>query len=55
MTLRAYAFALLPLLFFPALAAEEFSFSEAIAGGDATLSFRYRFEFVDQDSLAKEA
>ncbi|MCH7508220.1 MAG: hypothetical protein IIB68_00070 [Proteobacteria bacterium] len=55
MKLRAYAFALLPLLFFPALAAEELSFSEAIAGGDATLSFRYRFEFVDQDSIAKEA
>lgn len=39
-----------------AFAAEQAaSFEEAVTGGDASLSFRYRYEFVDQDGINKDA
>ncbi|WP_250656663.1 alginate export family protein [Alkalimarinus coralli] len=39
-----------------AFAAEQAAtFEEAMTGGDASLSFRYRYEFVDQDGFNKDA
>ncbi len=55
MKFRMFFLALLSMLFVSASNAEELSFTEAIAEGDATLSFRYRFEFVDQDGVARDA
>ncbi len=37
----------------PAISAE--TFSEAFSNGDANLSFRYRFEMVDQDNFDRDA
>jgi hypothetical protein len=31
------------------------SLEEAISGGDASLNFRYRYEFVDQEGISKDA
>ena len=55
MKFRMLSLILLSLLFLSALHGEELSFTEAITEGDATLSFRYRFEFVDQDPVANDA
>lgn len=55
MKFRVLSFVLFSMLFFSALHGEELSITEAITEGDATLSFRYRFEFVDQDSMANDA
>ena len=41
------------VLSFTALAAD--SFTDALAGGDANLSFRYRFELVEQDNFDRDA
>jgi len=47
--------ALLAVHFSSTSEAQELSFSEAIADGDVTLSFRYRFEYVDQDPVVNDA
>jgi hypothetical protein len=38
-----------------AAAADSNSFEDALTGGKASLSFRYRYEYVDQDGISNEA
>jgi len=52
MSLAALALATFGL-FQTATASSADSFFDAIAEGDASLSLRYRFEFVDQDGFNK--
>ncbi len=52
--LRNFTFLSLTLGFSPA-ALHADSFAEAVTGGKGSISFRYRFENVDQDGISKDA
>ncbi len=43
------------LFFAPPIVAEDHSIRSAVAGGDAGINLRYRYEFVDQDTFDEDA